>query len=417
MAFFDLLAQINAGLTVSEIVGHIYDSFRPLIPYNRIGVAVLSDSGANVKSLAQRSDFATMAITMGYKRPLAGSSLKAVIQTGLPRVINDLEAYQREHPGSQSTQDIVSEGMRSSLTCPLISKGRPIGFLFFSSRAPDTYGDLHVGLFQKIAAYVSIVVEKGLIHDELKESLAARDKLMRIVSHDLFTPLAVVSAYADVLMEFGLSPQKQRDALAVVRRNCLEMTRLVENLLEDNVAAELSYPRLVTQEVDLPAFLEDRVKSIRVLAADKSIRVDLGIAPGISLVVMDANRIGQVLNNLLANAIKFSPSGGAVVRLEASLAGSMVCIKVSDRGAGIPAAEIPLLFSEFERGFNRPTAWERSTGLGLSIAKRLVEAHGGTISVESQVGAGSTFAFTLPILGPVAQMMPPSSGLTLADGA
>ena len=171
--FSPFLAKINAGLTVSEIVGHIYDSFRPLIPYNRISVAVLADSGAKVRSMAARSDSANMVIKRGYEGPLAGSSLKNIIETGQPRVINDLEEYLRRHPDSKPTRDIVAEGMRSSLTCPLISKGKSIGFLFFSSMTRSEYADSHVELFRQIASFVSIVVEKGLIHDELKESLAS----------------------------------------------------------------------------------------------------------------------------------------------------------------------------------------------------------------------------------------------------
>ena len=400
------LARINSGLTVPEIVDHIFLSFRSLIPCDRVCVATLIDSGSKVRALEARSNGAEMVIKKGYQGPLAGSSLKEVLRTGAPRVINDLERYLRDHPGSRSTRDIVAEGMKSSMTCPLIVDGKPIGFLFFSSMTRGAYSEVHVELFQQVASNLAIVVEKGLIHDDLTASLAARDRLMRLVSHDLSTPLTVISSYVDILMASPDMPFKNRKAiLAVIGRACRNMTALIGDTLENSIAAESGRPRLSPRAVDLPTYLKNFVKSIGVIAAGKSIRLDLRIAPGVSSAVIDPNRIGQVINNLLANAVKFSPAETAIT-LDASLSGGMIRIAVSDQGPGIAEGELPLLFKEFGKGPNDSTAGERSTGLGLFIAKRLVEAHGGTISVESRVGKGSTFAFTFPVAGPSAKPDP-----------
>jgi len=135
------------------------------------------------------------------------------------------------------------------------------------------------------------------------------------------------------------------------------------------------------------------------LARAKSIELCLEAAENLPVVVMDPQRISQVLNNLITNAIKFSHPETRIV-LGAEATPSALRVWVRDEGQGIPAEDLPKLFREFGRASTRATQGEKSTGLGLAIVKRIVEAHGGRVGVESRVGEGSTFFFTLPLSGP-----------------
>ncbi len=194
---FDRLAEIteriNAGLILEEVLDFVFDSFGPIIPYDRIGLALLDQGGRQVRARWARSNASALKIEQGYAAPMKGSSLARILETGKPRILNDLEAYLREHPQSDSTRRVVEEGMRSSLTCPLIARGRPVGFLFFSSMRPGTYGAVHQGLFRKIAGQLSVIIEKGRLYQELvelnRQLVRAQSDLEHQASHDPLTDL------------------------------------------------------------------------------------------------------------------------------------------------------------------------------------------------------------------------------------
>ena len=176
--------QINFGVTLDEVLHFLYEQLREVIPYNRIGVAFIEDGGEFVVAHWCKSDRGVL-LKRGYTAPLAGSTLQTIAETGKPRIINDLEAYLTEHPNSKATQLILREGMQSSLTCPLASKGKPMGFVFLSSSEKDTYSRPHIGFFEQIAAQLSVSVEKGRLYSELAEHKEAVERQNVAMTRDL----------------------------------------------------------------------------------------------------------------------------------------------------------------------------------------------------------------------------------------
>jgi diguanylate cyclase (GGDEF)-like protein len=166
----EVLLQANAGVFLSEILDHIYVSLRTILPFDRIGLALLERQSRFLWSHWVRSEASTVRLGPGLDAFMHGSSLQQIIDTGQPRILNDLVGYLCEHPNSGPTRLIVEEGMRSSLTCPLVAMGKPIGFLFFSSMTPGTYRAEHVESFRLIAEELSIIVEKGRLFNELHRS-------------------------------------------------------------------------------------------------------------------------------------------------------------------------------------------------------------------------------------------------------
>jgi len=131
---------------------------------------------------------------------MEGSSLQKIIETGAPRILNDLSAYLLNHPESESTRRIVADGVRSSLTCPLVSQGKPIGFIFFSSESPNTFNETHVGFFMKIANKLAMIVEKGRLYQQLKELNDTKNRFLGIAAHDLRSPLAAVKGFLNLFL-------------------------------------------------------------------------------------------------------------------------------------------------------------------------------------------------------------------------
>lgn len=184
---------IAAGAFLDDVLNRAYDSFHTVIPYDRMGCALLSADNQHLTARWMRSEGPPIALDVGYRAPLAGSSLREILRTGQPRIINDLEAYLELRPESESTQLIVNEGIRSSLTCPLIAQGKPVGFLFFSSTRKDAYRAAHQDVFLQIAGQVSILIEKTRLYQQVFELnqklLAARGELEHQARHDVLTGL------------------------------------------------------------------------------------------------------------------------------------------------------------------------------------------------------------------------------------
>ncbi|HRY29573.1 MAG TPA: GAF domain-containing sensor histidine kinase [Elusimicrobiota bacterium] len=397
VTLWKLVEEVNTGRHPEEILDRIYESFHRLIPYNRIGASVLDDSGLSVTSFWARSDSPETKLPVGYSAPLEGSSLKGILETGRPRILNDLRAYLREHPRSHSTHLIVEEGMRSSLTCPLAAQGKPLGFLFFSSREADAYRTAHVELFQFIAGQISLILEKGRTLAQVSELSELKSRFLGIATHDLRHPLSVLLIYLAHMKNngFGPIPEKALKYTELAEKSCERMLELINNLLDVNaiIKGQLT---LSPREVNIAEFLQGLHAANALLAESRKYKLTLAVEKDIPPVSLDPHRIGQVIDNLLSNAMKYSPQN-TTVAVAARKDGDELLIVVSDQGPGLSPEDISRLFVEYGRGPTKAQRDEKSTGLGLAICKRIVEAHGGRIWAASRPGAGATFSFTLPL--------------------
>jgi len=394
---FKIMERINAGLKLDQVLDYAYDTLRQVIPYDRIGFSLLEADGRTIRSVWVRSDGADIKLEVGYTASLKGSSLQKIIETGKPRIINDLDLYLKEHPSSESTQLICLEGVRSSLSCPLIALGKPIGFIFFSSRKFGTYRDVHVDIFQQIAGQLALTAEKSRLYQRLLELDELKNKFLGIAAHDLRSPITVIKGNLDLISDgiLGNVVPTQKEAIERMQVYCQKMLALINEFL-DISAIESGKVTLRLEVVDSVSYLEKAFQFQQLLAKAKGIQLAMDIPPGLSRVNVDPDRIDQVINNLVSNAIKFSRPG-TVITLSAQRKDETVKVSIRDQGQGIPQDELAKLFSYYSRVSVKPTAGETSTGFGLAICKRLVEAHGGQIDVESEVGRGTTFSFTLPI--------------------
>jgi formate hydrogenlyase transcriptional activator len=174
-----LLQQLLMGRSFEELFESLYGKLRSLVPYNRIGVGLLEEPERVLRLKYCRSD-GELAMKVGYAAHIAGSTLEPLLETGQPRIINDLPAYYREKPSSASTALILREGMRSSLTLPLIAEGRPTGVVFFSSRQVDAYNSRHVEILKRLAGHIGISLERTRLISELQaknEELAEANRI------------------------------------------------------------------------------------------------------------------------------------------------------------------------------------------------------------------------------------------------
>lgn len=404
-----ITTRINAGLLLDDVLDNVFQDFREVIPYERIGLALLEDDGQLVRARWARSDLPVVKINRHFAQPLAGSSLEGILRTGQPRILNDLPAYLAAKPTSESTRLIVAEGLNSSLTCPLVANGVPIGFIFFSSVRLQAYDAAHVDTFQHIAEQLSVIVEKGRLvseiaaqksaieqrNDELRRLNDQQNAFLGIAAHDLRSPIGLIQMTAQLLLdpEAQLSREQQTKFTQDILRHTDHMLRLLNDVL-DVTQIESGNLSLEETSVDLAALLIEAVKWHALVATPKGTRVQL--QPVIAgRVLADPLRVRQVVDNLISNAVKYSPPGSLVrVGMQRLDRGWQIAVK--DQGPGLTPADRQRLFQDFARLSARPTGGEKSTGLGLAIVRRIVQAHGGQVGAESTPGQGATFWFTLP---------------------
>ncbi len=232
---------------------------------------------------------------------------------------------------------------------------------------------------------------------ELEKLNEQKNRFLGMAAHDLRSPLGVIMTYAEFLETEAAEVlnEEQREFVTTIRQTSEFMLRLVDDLL-DVSTIESGRLKLDLQPTDLAGQIGHNVNLNCTLAAKKEIAIEFELPASPVLLSFDAGKIEQVLNNLIGNAIKFSHRGTRVtVRL--TYADGFATVAIKDQGQGIPEADRPKLFQPYSKVSVRSTGGEQSTGLGLAICRRIIEGHGGSIHVESEVGKGSTFYFTLPL--------------------
>lgn len=239
--------------------------------------------------------------------------------------------------------------------------------------------------------------EMARANRELERLNAQKNQLLGMAAHDLRTPLGVIQSYSEFLEDEAAAvlDAEQREFVTTIRETSWFMRRLVDDLL-DVARIEAGELVLDRQSADLVTLIARNVKLNRALAVRKG--VELVFEPAVSTleVTLDVGKIEQVLNNLIDNAVKFSQSGG-MVQVCLGIIENRVTVGVLDQGPGISEQDMETLFKPFSRAGKRGTAGEPSTGLGLTIVRRIVEGHGGSVGVESKPGRGAMFSFSLPL--------------------
>jgi signal transduction histidine kinase len=287
-------------------------------------------------------------------------------------------------------------GIRAMQSTPLISRsGRLVGMISTHWRRPHRPSERELRLLDVLARQAADLIERTQTMDRLTELDRIKTEFISNISHELCTPLASVLGYIELLdsgMAGELTPT-QKELLEIAYESGCSLQVLIEELL-DVSRMESGRFRLALEAVNLAEMAERALIRVAPQAEAKHLTITRHLSPDVPLLLADARRMQQVFSNLLGNAIKFTSEGGRVDLWVGSQNGSVV-VEVADTGPGIHPDDLPRLFDRFHRG--RGTGCVPGTGLGLYLIKTIVESHGGTVEVESELGAGSRFRVRLPV--------------------
>jgi len=303
---------------------------------------------------------------------------------------------------------------RSAIAIPLLAGASRIGVLVLENlRLPARFAPADLEFVQAVADLIALSIASTRLREQLQVSQAISEAnrmkadLISILAHEMRTPLTSVKGYSTALLmdEVSFDPATQREFLQIIGEECDVLQALIRDLLESSII-DAGLLKLEPQPVMLPRLTRDLIDDLA--HRSKNHRLVVDFPAGFPLVDADPDRITQVLRNLLDNAIKYSPAGGLIV-VRGAVRGGEVVISVADQGVGIAPEDVNRLFERFFRvqsGLGRHVV---GSGLGLPIARTIIESHGGRIWAESQAGHGSTFHFTLPL--PAASQAPAGQGV------
>jgi PAS domain S-box-containing protein len=307
---------------------------------------------------------------------------------------------------------LLQKGGRSCLMVPLIEHGTVIGLVKLISRDERSFDDEEISLAQGIANVVSAAMENARLYyslqsrakalesayAELQELDKAKDQFIQNVSHELRTPLIHVLGYAGLLADgqLGLINDEQRDALQIVVDKAQKLAKLVEDIV---IMQALETPSFDHQLVDLPAIIREVIARNAARAQEVNLKIITRFPKKIPAVMGDSKSIGDAFEKLLDNALKFGAEGERLEVMLQDTEGPMVQIGIHDYGIGIDPSEHERIFRRFYQVDGGAARRYAGTGLGLALAKAIIEGHGGKIWVKSKLNEGSTFFFTLPKYG------------------
>jgi two-component system, NtrC family, sensor kinase len=312
--------------------------------------------------------------------------------------ISQAGAYQ------SSLRDALTRfGYRALLSVPLLREEQIIGSLSLTRKEPGEYSPEVIEVLKTFATQSALAIQNARLFREIADKsrqleVASRHKseFLANMSHELRTPLNAIIGFSEVLNErmFGELNDKQEEYLKDIHASGQHLLSLINDIL-DLSKIEAGRMELELSDFDLPAAVDNAVTLVRERASRKGVTVGIAVGKQVGMIRGDERKIRQVLLNLLSNAIKFTPQGGRI-EVGAALDTGAVEVSVSDTGVGIAPEDLEAVFEEF-RQVGASAAKQEGTGLGLALSRKFIELHGGTIRVESAIGAGSTFTFRLPI--------------------
>jgi signal transduction histidine kinase len=391
----DLSRNLSLSLDLEPFLQQVLSAASELTSSEVASVLEVEESGGQFRFLAvpwfHREPLKAVRV------PVKGSLAGWVYQNVKPALVADVPADGRHFKGADQAAEFVT---RSLAAVPIVYKGETLGVL----EAVNKIGNAHyteddLTILETLASQAAVALQNARLMDRVQKSLnemAQLDKMkadfIAIASHELRTPLGLILGHSTFLRE--IVTEEHKSQLDIIVRNAMRLKEIVDNMANiDNVQRGMASLR--RRSVSIRLVIEEVLDSFHEEAREKRVALRKEIKPDDILIEGDASKIAIALSNLVKNAIVFTDSGGHVMVAAEQIPG-YVKVSVMDDGVGIPARDLPHIFERFYQVESHLTRRHGGMGLGLSVARVMIEMHGGRIWAESVEGKGSNFTFILP---------------------
>jgi signal transduction histidine kinase len=377
--FRELLRDLTIGTTPEGILQRVAERATKLVH----GIAAYVE-----RVDIQRNELTATAVYNEHelpdvetRGPYHGSVAEQAIEAGYPIIVRDI---------SRSRSILASLKQHSAIVLPLVTEGEALGALvLIEGRKAINARALYY--LQTMTDTAAVSLRRAIMLEELQRSMRTREEMLRVLAHDLRNPVNTIAMAATSLRNPSLAEQTRTNVIEMIHRSTGQMNRLIQDLIDNVVIEHSGKLPLNPQNEAADVLAEEVCEMTRMHAKTKTVRVECQIE-GRATVYADRSRLLQVLTNLIDNAIKFTPEGGTVT-VKSEFQRNEVRFSISDTGPGISEADRTRIFEPY---WQASSTSHLGAGLGLAIAKQIVEQHGGKIWVEGEEGCGSTFVFTIP---------------------
>jgi len=408
-ALAELGRVVTSTLDLEKVFERCEEQVRKLISYDRFVITTV-DLEKDVLADAYVRGVEVPGWPQGHTRSLAGSPMEKVVNTAAGLIVGGRNHPERLRAARAARENV---GLRSLLASPLLSNGRVIGIMILESREAGAYARQHLALAERVGAQIANAIANSQHYEQALQLAEEREARIRLdaenrqlqrvdeerssflsrVSHELKTPLTSLSAFTDILLrnrDGNLSP-RQMQHLAAIQRGGRSLNVLINDLLD--VSRIDSGNLMIDCAVfDANELVEQLDESFAPLLDERSQTLELSLPDEALWVHADRDRINQVVTNLLSNASKYSGEGSPI-EMEVWGDEDRLRVEIRDHGIGISEEDQDKLFTPFFRAENEATRSAPGTGLGMVIAKGIVECHGGQMTIQSEPGQGTTVSF------------------------
>lgn len=327
----------------------------------------------------------------------ADYGLAKVLRTGEPELVtNIIESSLQRNAWNEENLNLLQ--VKSYMVVPLLVRKRHLGTIVFASaQSGHHYTIVDLAMAEELAQQAAFAIENAQLYREAQDANRIKDEFLAIVSHELRTPLNSMLGWVQLIRNRKLDEAITFNGLEIIERNAKLQKKLIEDILDISRIVQGKI-RLNIRKVDLVVVINAAIQAVHPTSEIKAIQVESNLDPLVGEVMGDADRLQQVVWNLLTNAVKFTPNGGRV-EVDLKQVNSNAQITVCDTGKGITTDFLPYIFERFRQADSTTTRADNGLGLGLAIVRHLIEMHSGTVyAVSEGEGRGATFTVLLPVV-------------------